>query len=113
MIKTREKDLKYASHSYQGAGNTEVRCRTCSDMNILARIGCFVKIFSQKNRAINRTSQKKREKRHISFEMCLFSFVKKQASYTKCKAQKAAFTILLLYIKKCRGNFHNYYGSLL
>lgn len=75
MIKTREKDLKDASHSYQGAGNTEVRCRTCSDMNILARIGCFVKIFSQKNRAINRTSQKKREKRHISFEMCLFSFV--------------------------------------
>lgn len=28
-------------------------------MNILARIGCFVKIFSQKNRAINRTSQKR------------------------------------------------------
>ena len=48
MTKTREKDLKDASHSYQGAGNTEVRCRTCSDKNILARIGCFVKIFSQK-----------------------------------------------------------------
>lgn len=75
MFKTREGDVeRVASQSYQGVPAPKYAVGLCSDKNILARIGYFVNIFLQKNRAINRTSQKKREKRHISFEMCLFFF---------------------------------------